>query len=131
MAASTLTVDYVRIRNFGDLHTDGATGTASSAPTTSSASAPTHGVTTTINTDNTTLVATVEVGKKYRVTVRGGEGVCIANAAAAARATDEMWNTMMKFEFIAVATTLHGQKYTAGTTDAVVNTVPLDGGTIA
>lgn len=95
-------------------------------------SAPTHGVTTAIATDNSTLVATVQVGKRYILTVLGTEGVVWTNSAGpAARATDApVWN-MMAREFIAVHASVYCQKLVAATSNGSVNVCPLDGGTIA
>lgn len=95
------------------------------------AGAPTHGVTVTVNTDNSTLIATVQVGRRYRVAIVGGDGVVVANAAAAARATDEPWWNLQRFELVAVATTIYAQKLVIGTANLNVTVVPLDGGTIA
>jgi len=95
-------------------------------------SAPVHGVTVAVNTDNSTLIATVQVGYRYRVTPIGTEGVVITNTAtAAARATDEPLWPMQKIEVLAIATTIRAQKLVAGTANGSVNVVPLDGGTIA
>jgi hypothetical protein len=95
-------------------------------------SAPTHGVTTALNTDNSTLIATVEVGKRYRITPIGTEGVVWTNSAGpAARATDEMLMPNQKDEFIAVHASVYAQKLVAGTFNGSVNVTPRDGGTIA
>lgn len=95
-------------------------------------SAPTHGVTVALNTDNSTLIATVQVGYRYRVTAIGGEGVVVTNSAGpAARATDDPFWSMQKWEFIAVHAQVYAQKLVAGTANLSVNVTPLDGGTIA
>ena len=95
-------------------------------------SAPTHGVTTALNNDNSTLVATVQVGYRYRVTAIGTEGVVVTNSAGpAARATDDPFWPMQKWEFIATHVSVYAQKLVAGTANGSVNTTPLDGGTIA
>lgn len=96
------------------------------------ASAPTAGLTTTINTDNSTLLGTIQVGKRYRVTINGTDGLCVVNSAGpASAATDEPWYAYQKFEFVAVATKLYGIKRTAGSSDGQVVVIPLDGGTVA
>jgi hypothetical protein len=109
----------------------GAGSAAAAAIAGASASAPTAGHVTAINTDNSTEIATVQVGKRYRVTIQGGDGLCIVNSAGPAdRTTDEPWYAYQKFEFVAVATKLYAQKLTITTSNAVTTVTPLDGGPV-
>ena len=94
--------------------------------------APTHGVPFALVDDASHLIATVQVGKRYRITPIGTEGIVWSNSAGpAARATDEPLQANQKDEFIAVHVSVYAQKLVAGTADGSVNVTPRDGGTIA
>jgi len=108
------------------------TGAASVAINDNTETRPTHGVTVAVNTDNSTLIATVQVGYLYRIVPIGTEGVVWTNSAGpAARATDEPLMPNQKDEFIARHVSVYAQKLVAGTANGSVNVVPRDGGTIA
>jgi hypothetical protein len=130
--STSLQCDRVDVSSDERLVTTSAAGGGTSAGVDQTPSSPTHGVTTALVNDNSTLVATVQVGKRYRVSVVGTEGVVWTNSAGpAARATDEPVWPMMAREFIATHVSVYAQKLVVATANGNFTTVPLDGGTIA
>ena len=78
-------------------------------------------------------IATCQAGRRYRVSVEGGEGVCIRCDATDPTVANEPWRDGQKFEFtclVADANTVRAIKRVAGTANLTVIVTALNGGTV-
>jgi hypothetical protein len=97
------------------------------------ANCPSASVSVGVTTNAATIIAaTLDVGKRYRVTVVGGEGVAIRCDGVAAVVTNEIWWASQRFEIIATVATnpITAIKAVAGTADARIVVSSLDGGAV-
>jgi hypothetical protein len=97
-------------------------------------SAPGASVSVAVDSDAAHVItATTQLGYRYRVSVVGGEGLCIRCDGTAPLVSNEPWYTYQKFEFIAVigTNTVRAIKRTAGTMDGTIIVTALDGGYIS
>lgn len=84
---------------------------------------PGASVSTAVGVNVAVNIAATTDGLRYRVSIVGGEGICIRCDAIDPVVTNEPWYSLQKFEFTATVTSASGVraiKRTAGTADATV-----------
>ena len=86
-----------------------------------------------VTTDNSTVIAaTLDVGKLYRISIVGADGLCLRCDGVAPLVSNEPWYSGQKFDFIATVATnpVAAIKRTAGSANGVVVITSLDGGAV-
>lgn len=127
-------LDQTRLTIYSDWSTMPAIGGGIGSSMGVAPSTPGASVSVAVAVNVAVNIATCQLGKRYRVSIEGGEGVCIRCDAVNPVTTNEPWRDGQKFEFkciTASGVTVRAIKRVAGSANLTIVVTALDGGAIA